>query len=172
MKKLLYSLVILGCSVISAFAQKTPDGGRFSIGIEAGLPVGDASEAFSVALGVSIKYEHRIIDNTFITGSAGYSNFLYKGRLRDALRAAGHDKSGDGFIPLKAGLKYYFNTAFFVEGQVGVAISTFDGGDSAFAYAPGLGYSFDSGFEASVRYEAWSHYSTISQVGLHLAYRF
>ena len=63
--------------------------------------------------------------------------------------------------------------AFFLEGQLGVVFSTESGGGSAFAYAPGIGYTFDGGFEAGVRYEGWPKDGfTTSQIGFRLAYRF
>ena len=174
MKKLLLSLAIVGCAVVSAFAQKSSEGGKWNVGIEAGLPVGDASNVSNFAIGASVKYEQPIADQTFVTISAGYSRFLYKSDVKDALREAGINKSGEGFVPIKAGLKYYFmcNAGFFAEGQLGVAISTESGGGTAFAYSPGVGYTVDGGFEVGVRYEGWSHDGTLSQMGLRLGYRF
>ena len=82
-------------------------------------------------------------------------------------------KSSYGFIPFKAGLKYYFNgPGFFGEAQLGATFSTESGGGTAFTYAPGVGYSFDGGFEAGIRYEAWSKNGTTSQVALRVAYSF
>ena len=82
-------------------------------------------------------------------------------------------KSSFGFVPLKVGVKYYFDQGFFGEGQVGAAISTQSGGGTAFAYAPGIGYSFPGGFEAGVRYEGWSKDGgTTSQANLRLAFNF
>src|SRR6266581_2494413 len=74
-------------------------------------------------------------------------------------------------IGLEAGLKYYIQDGFFAEGQLGVVFSTESGGGSAFAYSPGVGYSFASGFEAGLRYEGWpKDGATTSQIGLRLAY--
>lgn len=169
MKKLLLCLAFLGFTAIAANAQSAKsDGGKFSIGVDAGLPVGDAHKVSNFAIGGSLKYDHPIADQLFLTGSAGYTRFLYKSEIKDAFGV-----SGEGFIPVKAGVKYYFDDAFFAEGQLGAAFSTESGGGTGFAYAPGVGYSFAGGLEAGVRYEGWSHNgSTTSQVALRVAFRF
>lgn len=168
MKKLLLSLAFLGFTAIAAHAQSAnSDGGKFSIGVDAGLPVGDAHKISNFAIGGSLKYDHPIADQLFLTGSAGYTRFLYKREIKDFF-----GKSGAGFIPVKAGIKYYFDDAFFAEGQLGAVFGTESGAGTAFAYSPGVGYSFAGGLEAGVRYEAWSKNGTTSQVALRVAFRF
>ncbi|MEO3404387.1 outer membrane beta-barrel protein [Mucilaginibacter sp. CAU 1740] len=168
MKKLLLCLAFLGFTAIAANAQSAKsDGGKFSIGVDAGLPVGDSHKVSNFAIGGSLKYDHPIADQLFLTGSAGYTRFLYKSEIKDFI-----GKSGAGFIPVKAGLKYYFDDAFFAEGQLGAVFSTESGGGTGFAYAPGIGYSFAGGLEAGVRYEGWSKDGTTSQVALRVAFRF
>jgi hypothetical protein len=169
MKKVLLALLVLGVTVCSSFAQTSKsESGKFSIGVDPGIPVGNASDAYNFAIGGDIKYDLPIGDGAFFNVSAGYTAFLTKSVLKQ-LGA----KSSYGFIPLKAGLKYYFTgQGFFGEAQLGAVFSTESGGGTAFAYAPGIGYSFDGGFEAGVRYEAWSHNGTMSQVALRLAYSF
>jgi hypothetical protein len=171
MRKFLLVAALMAGAALSSFAQtskKSDDGGKFSIGLEAGLPVGDASDAYNFVIGASFKYEHPVAQSLYVTGSIGYNAFLTKSALKDL-----GVKSSFGFIPLKAGLKYYIQNGFFAEGQLGVVFSTESGGGSAFAYAPGIGYSFDGGFEAGVRYEGWPKNGfTTSQIGLRLAYRF
>lgn len=172
MKKFFLSLVILSAAALSSFAQTTPDKGQFSIGVEAGLPLGDASDFFSFAIGGSLKYDHPVAENLFITGSAGYTKFMNKGEVKDAYEAIGADAPKVGFIPLKVGAKYFFSPGFFGEAQLGAAIGVQDAEGTAFAYSPGVGYVFSQNFEAGVRYEAWSKDGTTSQLGLRVAYKF
>jgi hypothetical protein len=162
MKKILLALFILGATAFSSFAQ-SKDGGKFSIGFEAGLPVGDIHHIASSILGGSLKYDLPIAESTWFTISAGYSSLKFKDIV---------EGGSTGFIPVKAGIKYYLNQGFFAEGQLGAVFSTESGGGTAFAYSPGIGYTFDGGFEAGVRYEGWSHDGTIGQAALRLAYRF
>jgi hypothetical protein len=169
MKKVLLALFVLGVTACSSFAQTSKsESGKFSIGVDAGIPTGSASDFYNFGIGGSIKYDLPIATSTFFTISAGYTALLVKSEFKNA-----GFRSSDGFIPLKAGLKYYFNgEGFFGEGQLGAAFSTQSGGGTAFLYAPGIGYTFDSGFEAGVRYEGWSHDGTIGQVALRVAYYF
>lgn len=172
MKNYLLTFALLGGSIFSCMAQtastkSSNQESKFSIGVDAGLPTGNASNVYNFAIGGSVKYEALVSTDFFVTFSAGYEAFLVKSSLT-ALGA----KSSSGFIPLKAGLKYYFSEGFFGEGQLGAAISTESGGGTAFAFAPGIGYSFSGGFEAGIRYEDWTKNGNLGQVALRLAYRF
>jgi hypothetical protein len=164
MKKLVLLLTVLCGLSITSFAQSS----KTSIGFEAGLPVGDAKDGFDAVIGGSIKYDLPIATSTYFTLSAGYNAFL----SNDFTKAV-TGKSSFGFVPLKVGVKYYFDQGFFGEAQAGAAISTQKNGGTAFAYSPGIGYSFPSGFEAGVRYEGWSKDGgTTSQANLRLAFNF
>jgi len=169
MKKVLLALVVLGVTACSSFAQTgKSQSGKFSIGVDPGIPVGDASNGFNFVIGGDIKYDLPIADGVFFNISVGYSAFMTKSFLKDA-----GAKSSYGFVPLKAGLKYYFNgQGFFGEAQLGATFSTESGGGTAFAYAPGIGYTFDGGFEVGIRYEGWSKDGSTSQVAARLAYNF
>jgi len=168
MRKFLLALVVLGGTALSGMAQtgSSSTDGKFSIGLDAGLPVGNTSIVFSTVIGGSLKYEAPILTNTFATFSAGYSAFLTKSVWKNLGVPA-----SAGFIPLKAGIKTYPTEGIFLEGQLGVVFSTESNGGHAFVYSPGVGYTFSSGFEAGIRYEGWSNNGTTSQVALRLAYR-
>lgn len=166
MKKFLLALVVLSGTAYGALAQ-TSEAGKFSIGVELGLPFGDNAEGYSFAIGGSLKYDHPVAENLFITGSAGYTNIMLESEYKDAL-----DKSGFGFFPVKAGAKYFFSPQFFGEAQLGAVFATEDAFGTGFVYSPGVGYAFSENLEAGVRYEAWSNDGTLSQVGLRVAYKF
>jgi hypothetical protein len=173
MKKILLSLTILGLTITSALAQTTPNTGKFSAGFEAGVPFGTLiKDISSVALGGSLKYDYPISEGIFVTGSAGYTNFIYKSDYKEFLKEFDINKSGEGFVPIKAGIKYYVSGGFYGEAQGGVVLSTESGGGTAIAYAPCIGYTWDDSVEIGARYEGWSHNGTISQVAFRVAYRF
>ncbi|MBD1364183.1 hypothetical protein IDJ77_10215 [Mucilaginibacter sp. ZT4R22] len=173
MKKVLLLLTVLCGLSIGAFAQSSTEGGKWNIGLDAGLPLGSLGDLYSSSIGASVKYEHPIGTSTFLTGSAGYQRFFIKGDVKDALKALGIDKSGVGIIPVKAGLKHYFNDGFFAEAQAGAAFSTESGGSTSFVYAPGIGYTFKGGFEAGVRYEGFSEDGSNSgMAALRVGFRF
>lgn len=166
MKKFLLAAVLLAGVSMSSLAQKKSDGnGKFSIGVEAGIPVGTTSDAYNFAIGGSLKYDMPIATGTDFTVSAGYTSFMGKTVLGFKIPAA-------GFVPLKAGIKYWFADAFYGEAQLGAAFSTQSGGGTAFAYSPGIGYKFSDVVDLGVRYEAWSHNGTVSQVAARLGFSF
>jgi hypothetical protein len=176
MKKLLLTLAAVCGIAFGSLAQTTAastpaysvtTGTKFSVGAEAGLPVGQASDGYSTVLGGSVKLELPTSSRTYFTLSAGYSAFLLKSEFKGI-----GIPSSSGFVPIKAGLKYYSEGNFFIEGQLGIVFSTESGGGHAFIYSPGIGYSFNNGFEAGVRYEAWVNDGTVGQMSLRLAYRF
>jgi len=170
MKKVLLVLGLLGGMAANSFAQSSTSSsekkGAFSIGVEAGLPLGTAGDVYSVVLGASLKYEHPVAESTFITGSAGYNAFLVKSEFKDFIG------SSNGAIPVKAGVKQLFGSGFFGEAQLGAAFSTESGGGTAFIYAPGVGYNFSKNIDAGIRYEAWSDNGTIKQLGLRVGFKF
>lgn len=169
MKKFLLALVLLSGAALSSFAQSSSSTGKFSIGVEAGLPLGDAKNSSNFVIGGSLKYDHPIAENTFITGSAGYNKFIYKSDFKDF---------GSFYaIPVKVGLKYFFAESFYGEAQLGAAFMNekFEGESAnatAFAYSPGIGYVLGGGVDLGVRYEGWSKNGTISQISARLAYSF
>ncbi|MES2062674.1 MAG: outer membrane beta-barrel protein [Bacteroidota bacterium] len=171
MKKFLLALVLLSGAAFSSFAQTSKDGGKFSIGLEAGLPVGNYKDISSFVIGGSLKYDHPIAEGTFLTLSAGYSKFL----SNDDAKALDLKFSG---IPVKVGVKYFFAESFYGEAQVGAAFTKTSVGSqsnskTAFAYAPGIGYNLGGGVDIGVRYEGWSlNGGTASQVAARLAYSF
>ncbi|RYZ95335.1 MAG: hypothetical protein EOP47_26035 [Sphingobacteriaceae bacterium] len=155
MKKLLLSLFSICVIACSASAQ-SQDKGRLSLDLTAGVPIGDASHKSYFVVGGALKYNVLIAENVFLTGSAGYT-YLH-GKNHDVETAKGTIKTAFdiGAIPLKGGLRYYFNESAFFEGQAGAAFFTEGGKGTAFVYAPSLGYTFTGGFEMGIRYESWS----------------
>lgn len=164
MKKLALILTVLCGLSVTSFAQSA----KTSIGFEAGLPVGDAKNVYDAVIGGSLKYDLPIATSTYFTISAGYSAFL-----TNDVTEAFTGKSSFGFVPVKAGIKYFFDQGFYGEGQLGAVFSTQNNGGTAFAYAPGIGYAFPGGFDLGARYEGWSKDGgTTGQATLRLAFNF
>ncbi len=163
MKKVLLATMLFVGIAVSGFAQKS--GSNLSVGLEAGLPVGTAKNAYNLAIGGSLKYEAPIATGTSFTLTAGYTSFQGK-------TIAGFKVPAAGFIPVKAGIKYFLADAFYGEAQLGAAFSTQSGGGTAFAYSPGVGYKFSDVIDLGVRYEAWSNNGTVGQIGARLGFTF
>ena len=167
MKKILLATVLFVGVAVSSFAQSKD--GKFSVGVEAGLPVGNAKNAYNFVIGGSLKYDLPIATSTNFTISAGYSSFLGK----TVSTPVGNIKyAAAGFIPVKAGIKYFFAPEFYGEAQLGAAFGTQSGWGTAFAYSPGIGYKFSDVVDLGVRYEAWAYNGTVSQIAARLGFSF
>jgi hypothetical protein len=197
MKKILLALTVLCGTAWSSYAQTSTtnattntfsigikpkngpaDAGHFSFGLDGGVTFAGIRPYSHTILGASAKYELPFATNTLFTVSAGYAYMVYTDKHRkDIDNFDGVDQKGGSFIPVKVGVKHYFDNHFFVEGQVGAAISLESNNphnrhNTAFIYSGGIGYTLSNGLEAGVRYEDWAKNGDISQVALRLAYRF
>ena len=167
MKKLLLSLALVAGLGFAASAQTEGAVRKLSIGADVGLPTNEGSKDLMFA-GGSLQYEHPVAKSLNLTGSAGYLSFFSteKGASGNA-----------GFIPLKAGAKYYFGGNFYAAGELGASIGTDEGVGTSFVYAPALGASFSvsdkSSLDFGLRYENWAKDGgTLRFVGLRAAYAF
>ncbi|MBL4677770.1 MAG: outer membrane beta-barrel protein [Mucilaginibacter sp.] len=170
MKKVLLLLTVICGLTVAAKAQSKSETGKFSIGVEAGLPLGSFGDGYSFGIGGSLKYDQPIAEGTFVTGSAGYTSFIGKSVTIDGFGTFKNPAAG--FVPVKVGVKYFLAESFYGEAQLGAAFSTQSGGGTAFAYSPGIGYAFSPNVDLGIRYEAWSNNGTVSQVAARLAYSF
>lgn len=170
MKKVLLLAVLIVGIAATSFAQRSQSftNGKFSIGIDPGIPVGSSSDFSSFVLGADVKYSLPAARDFDVSLSAGYSVFLGKN-----IPGTSVNYSDLKAFPIKIAGRYKFNgaTGFFGEFGVGAAFIT-DGGGTAFVYAPGIGYALNSGFEIGARYEGWAKDGTTGQIGFRLAYTF
>jgi opacity protein-like surface antigen len=174
MKKLLLSFALVAGLTYAASAQTEGAVRKLSIGAEVGLPTEKNSDL--IIAGGSLQFEQPIAKSLNLTISGGYLSLNATGDSRDYLEASGLKKS-TGIVPLKAGAKYYFGGNFYGAGEVGAAISTEEGGGTAFAFAPTLGASFSvsdkSSLDFGLRYENWSRNGNSSGIiGLRAAFAF
>ena len=156
----------------------------WSVGVDAGLPTGNLSNAYNWNLGGSVQADIPVVQNQlFVTVNAGYNNIFGKNNID----GTGLDATNIQLLPVKAGLKYFPVNHLYVQGEAGAAFSLnksdlgFDNSE-AFIYAPQVGYQFPLGgssfLDAGVRYEGSTKFnSTISDskvnfVALRVAYAF
>jgi len=149
MKKFLLALLILGGSVLCSHAQ-TVSAGEFNLGLDVAMPLYRMNTIFNEAVGGSFKFEYRQEKDLYFTISGGYEAFSTK-QIFESVSV----KSTYSYVPIKAGVKYYFIDGFYGEGQFGAAFYTQHRGGVGFDYSPGIGYSFKQGFEIGIRYESW-----------------
>lgn len=165
----------------------TKDGIRYSIGVDAGIALGDFKDNYKWNLGGSVQADIPVLSNQlFVTVNAGYNNVFGK---NDIKTPAGLISPTDfHLIPVKAGLKYFPVENFYVQGEAGAAflLNKSDVGvnkSTAFVWAPQVGVQFPVSangnfIDAGVRYEATTKFasdfnqSKVNLIGIRVAYGF
>lgn len=159
MKKTLM-IVLLASACYAGKAQKS----GFSLGLEAGVPVGENGKPYSHILGGSLQYEARPDADLGITFSGGYSNWAIKSK---------YGGSSVGFVPLLAGVKYYFSPSVFGHAQLGAAIGTAKDQGTSFTYSPGIGIKLSPNIDAELKYTGIANNGgSLNNVGLRLGFNF
>lgn len=156
----------------------TNSGVRLSIGVDAGIPVGDFNKTHNFNLGGSVQADIPVVKSLFVTVNAGYDNFFGK-------TINGVDVNNINLIPVKAGLKYFLIPSLYVQGEAGASFLTNKDQlgatkSAAFVYAPQVGVLLPVGgksfIDAGVRFESNSAFvnngSQLNFIGLRLAYAF
>lgn len=137
---------------------------HFSIGLEAGLPVGQNGIPYSAVIGASLQYEIMPDSDIGITFNGGYLSYIFK---------SSYGGGSVGFVPLLAGVKYYFTPGVFFHAQLGAAVGTRAGQGTSFAYSPGLGFTIAPKLDAELKYLGISNSAgSINNVGVRIAYNF
>lgn len=133
MKKLFISLVVLLVG-FSVNAQ------NFNLGVSAGLPSGDVSDAYSFSVHLDASYLYEVSEGFSVGGASG---LLYS--FGDSVDAGplSVDFEDVGYIPVAAAARYSVSENFTVGADVGYGIGIAPSGiDSGFYYAPRAQYYF------------------------------
>lgn len=175
MKKVfLIFAIALTTYAASAQARRSNSGTtNFSIGVEAGVPVGQFPKGFqnpySFIVGASLQVESHVASDLGLTGSLGYLSYSYKTNYQNNSNGGG----STGFVPLMGGVKYYFSPSVFGHAQLGAAFGTSSGQGTSFAYSPGIGFNISRNIDAEIKYLGISNSAaTLGSVGVRLAYNF
>jgi opacity protein-like surface antigen len=179
MKRLFLLTAIAGVLAFSsASAQNRKDpamgGAKLSAGVEFGLPTGDFSNSHKLGIGGSLVYIAPIADNLKFTANAGYISF--SGKEYVITNNISIKQPSASFIPVKAGLRYYFIENFYGAAELGAVFAGKNASGTAFAYSPGIGIEFPiadkSTIDLGARYEGWSNNGTLSFFGIRAAINF
>lgn len=176
-KNLSLLFIAVACALLSTNVASAQNG-RFSIGAEVSLPMGDFGDAVGIGVGGSLRYEIPMGDNLGLTATAGFLSFSAKET----------DGITETMIPVQLGAKYYFQEqqeGFYGMVEVGIHSMTiktpaYDFGiiqipsesvsETDLSYAPEVGYHL-ANFDIGVRYQMIATTgSTTSYLGLRLAY--
>lgn len=153
-------------------AQSKPEDSKIGLGLDAAFPVGSYKNVADYALGVSLLYQNEVARHLRITGNVGYLRFHGPAVFSNI-------KYKEGYVPIKAGVRYFVLKQLFLTGELGVAIPTANGYGSgtAFVYTPGLGTEIPvtktGSLDIGLRYENWARSnSTRSFLGIRAGYNF
>jgi len=192
MKKTLLS--ILAFLFVITFA-KAQSGNKisYSIGPELAIPFNTTSNTYGLArdeyqdgIGGSVKIEAPITVDLHFTGSAGLvdyatnAHYLYFLPVSSGGQSEGVQPPPFKFIPVKAGLQYYYGQYLYISGEAGAAFGANSVSTTSFIYSGGLGaiipFNAHNGLDISARYErgflAPSYDSPMSQLAIRVAYKF
>ena len=169
-------------------------GPEFNIPFNTGTtPYGKTTDYYKDGYGGSIKIEVPIVHSLHFTGSAGFlyyrSAYYFSLFYFDNMLAptAAYNEQGNKiysaaykYIPLKAGLQYYYSKCLYLGADAGEAIKVGPVSAKSFIYSGGLGgvipINKHNGIDLSIRFERGyknvDYNYAMSQFGFRLAYRF
>jgi hypothetical protein len=146
------------------------DSRKFGIGVSLGVPTTDL---YSFALGADARMQFDLTKRLSVPVALGYNHYIAKDDVSNL--------PDYGYIPVKTGLKYFFDpngSGLYAMGEVGAAFGVTSDAKTTFLYAPTVGYSFSSGLDLGVRYENTGRgvdrigAPEMGQVALRIAYGF
>jgi hypothetical protein len=171
MKKIILSLAVVAIATLTATAQKESSDKslKFSIGVEAGLPIGSFKNSSKFGIGGSAQAEYMASENVGLTGRVGYLSFAGK---TTTIGEVNVKLASISVIPVMVGGKFYFNEKVFGHAEAGLSFFNRNLG-SVFTYAPGIGVKAGENVEVEVKYQGASkNGGSISFIGLRAAFTF
>jgi hypothetical protein len=191
-------LPILALLLTSTIARaQSGDKTTLSLGAELGIPFntnnyyyGYTRGYYKDGFGSSLKIEIPVITSLHFTASAGYVSYpsvRYLALTATEALPAGYVYPADQlnsntpykFIPVKAGLQYYYARYLYADAEAGAAIKASSSSKTSFLYAGGLGavipFNALSGLDIGFRYERNYQIAVdplpMSQFGIRVAYK-
>ena len=134
MKKLLFFMLFLAAGTATVYPQ-----GDLRLGINVGLPVGDADDFTSFQLGADFSYLFNVAEGFDVGPMIGYSHFF--GEEVDLGGGMGSMDFDDiQFLPIAASGRFNLAETFFLGADLGYAVGINDGNDGGFYYRPKVGF--------------------------------
>ncbi len=170
MKRTYLITIVLIAVMFTAHSQ---DRSSFKAGFNAGLPVGDAADFSSFAVGLDVVYHW------------GVSELLDAGLATGFIHSFGDTNTieGDGitiqtefedfqFIPLAASVRIYPTYHFKFGADAGYAVGINTGNEGGLYYRPIVGYNITGNTELNVSYTAVDNNGTFSIATLGILFLF
>ncbi|QNK63012.1 hypothetical protein H7F33_00345 [Pedobacter sp. PAMC26386] len=181
MKKLFLLTAIAGVFAFSNVSAQKVKGSKLGLGVDFAVPVGGLSDGYKFGYGGSLLFQTPIAEKLNFTASAGYLNLVGKNAQYLSFGSNGvytkeYQVPNAGVVPVKIGARYFIAQNFYAGAEIGAAFMTGDGGGTAFAYSPNIGFELPlankNSIDLGIRYEGWSKESSVGFFGLKAAYNF
>ena len=144
-----------------------PNPWRFGIGVEGGIPTGNASNTSSFELGATARLQYDAGEHFAWTLTSGYYNFFGKD-----VPAGGSTYPSVGIVPVKLGIKAFFAPNFYFGAEAGAGFETQSEGNTKLILSPALGWA-NRTWDIGARYENFSgQNNNYGLAGLRVAYAF
>lgn len=163
-------------AAVAMFVSGNASAQKLGIGANLGIPT---NSAYSFAAGIDVRMQFDVTKQLSVPVATGYNHFFAKDNYKGF-----NDLPNYGYIPVKTGLKFFFDpngSGVYAMGEVGAAFGVTDQAKTTFLYAPTLGYSFSNGLDIGLKYENAGKGDAIrliddknhtGQVALRIAYGF
>ena len=174
----LFIIIVAIMLMHNSYAQKNNSAAskplKFSAGLEAALPIGNFATRATYGIGGTVQVDYNVAKKLDLTFNTGYINFT--GNTQKIAGLGSYKFPTQNFIPLIAGIKYYFSENVFGAAQLGATVVSFKGGGSStdFTLSPGVGYKFSNKIDALIKYTGYTGggYGLSNTIGLRLGYTF
>jgi opacity protein-like surface antigen len=145
MKKFIFAAVAVFAFAFSANAQD----GKFEVGVNAALPIGDAGDLYTFSIGIDAAYMWNVSEQFDAGVATGFTN-----AFGDEVSILGITVEAEDaqFIPLAGSARYNVSSDFFLGADLGYAIGINDGNDGGFYYRPKVGYNVSEKVSLNLSY--------------------
>lgn len=143
MKKVLLLLVIalIGTQM---YAQE-----GFKVGLNLGLPIGDAVDVSGFSVGADVKHHWEVADSFYAGVATGFTNSF--GKVVD-IGVDFFRADNVQFLPVAGSASYLVSDKFNVGLDLGYAVGINDGNDGGIYYRPLVGYGITESSELNLSY--------------------
>ena len=122
---------------------------RLGIGVEGGIPTGNAHDGSNFELGGTARLQYGIDKNLALTLTSGYYNFFGKTINETIVTPTSTTtitakSESVGVVPVKAGLKAFFTPNLYFGAEAGVGFETVTDGNTKLILSPDVGYATKS----------------------------
>lgn len=137
-------------AAVAIFFTTNVSAQKLGFGANVGVPT---SSLYGLSLGADVRVQFDVTKQLSVPVATGYTNFFAKD---NRFLPTGEKLRDYGYIPVKTGLKYFFDptgSGVYAMGEVGAAFGVTNHAKTTFLYAPTLGYSWSNGLDLGLKYE-------------------